>query len=56
MLLPEGIHSGIDAVFTDSNRHVFYFCFTLVNPFPNLEPGVEDEFEQKRTVSSLEGR
>lgn len=56
MILPEGIHSGIATVFMDSNRHAFYFCFTLVNPSPNSEPGVEDEFEQKTTVSSLEGR
>lgn len=54
MLLPEGIHSGIAAVFMDSNRHAFYFC--LVNPSPNPEPGVEDEFEQKTTVSSLEDK
>lgn len=56
MLLPEGIHSGIAAVFIDSNRHAFYFCFSLVNPSPNPEPGVEDECEQKRIVSPLEGR
>lgn len=56
MLLPEGIHYGTAAVFMDSNRHAFYFCFSLVNSSPNPEPGVEDEYEQKRTISSLEGR
>lgn len=47
MLMPGVIKSGITALFSDSDRQVLYFCFTLVNHFPNLKSGVGGEFQEQ---------